>query len=68
MTSEKPPQAATKTENTAEGESKHRGRRIFLGGMGVTACALLAPSLGETVPIERKLQEADFYRPHDLAG
>jgi hypothetical protein len=46
------------------------GRRRFLGLFGGTlAAGLSLPMLSRRPePRERDLREADFYRPHDLAG
>ena len=39
----------------------------LLGGLGAVGFALPFLRVGER-PKERELKEADFYRPHDLAG
>jgi hypothetical protein len=46
------------------------GRRRFLGLLGGMSAATLVPSLLARTrrPRARDLREADFYRPHDLAG
>jgi len=53
-----------------EREWRRTGRRRFLGllsGLGAAGLALPFPSVARG-PRERDLKEADFYRPHDLAG
>ncbi len=60
-------------------ESKHnqvsptQRRRVLglLSGMGLLGFFLhwrRAPASGEEPPTQLSLREADFYRPHDLAG
>jgi hypothetical protein len=53
-----------------EWEPKRLGRRRFLGFLGgVGAAGLPLPLLHrQWMAVERSLKEADFYRPHDLAG
>jgi hypothetical protein len=51
-------------------ERKPEERRRFLGllgGLGAVGFALPFLPVGEK-PKELELKEADFYRPHDLAG
>jgi hypothetical protein len=45
-------------------------RRRFLGVLGALGAAgLISPLLrGRQIPRELDLKEAEFYRPHDLAG
>lgn len=53
-----------------EWEPKRLGRRRFLGFIGgMGAAGLCLPLLHrQRLPDERSLKDADFYRPHDLAG
>jgi hypothetical protein len=50
--------------------SKHPGpRRHFLALLGAAAAAVSLPLVARRAgPRELALREADFYRPHDLAG
>jgi hypothetical protein len=41
---------------------------LVAGAWGVAPKADLHPELGATGPRELPLKEADYYRPHDLAG
>jgi hypothetical protein len=63
-----------------EGDKLHRSltpagptsepRRRFLGLLGGLGAASLVPAVlpRRRVPRELALKQADFYRPHDLAG
>jgi len=56
--------------NETKREPKPGERRRFLGllgGLGAAGFALPFLRVGEK-PKELDLKEADFYRPHDLAG
>lgn len=57
-------------KETKRRERPKGGRRRFLGLLGWAGAGSLALPLlsGQRGPRERDLREADFYRPHDLAG
>jgi hypothetical protein len=66
-----------RTELDRSGQYLYRRRR-FLGVFGGLLAGLLGgggalaakadPGVGPAAPRELPLREADFYRPHDLAG
>lgn len=51
-------------------ERQSRDRRRFLGGLAALAAGLAVRPVGTHPPEQTliSLREADFYRPHDLAG
>lgn len=59
-----------KTEHKRERLERERRRflRGLLGGLGVLGLAWSGASTRAQGPREMSLKEADFYRPHDLAG
>jgi hypothetical protein len=60
----------TKMYDKPIGETNQHPRRYFLGTLAglagsVVTLNVLSPHPG---PVERSLHEADFYKPHHLAG
>jgi len=58
-----------KTEKPIERPRMQRRRLLgLLGGLGILGLAWPGASRPARGPRELGLKEADFYRPHDLAG
>lgn len=58
----------SKTEHETPVLAQRRRLLSLLGGLGILALIRPGPPLPGHRPRELSLKEADFYRPHDLAG